>query len=170
DAQAMVQQTIDELGGLHILVNNAGISKDALIFNMDPNDWLDVMRTNFGGVFNCTKAAIGHFMGERDGAIVNISSVMGERGWVGESNYAASKGAVNAFTRCCAMELARFGVRVNAVLPGFAPTGLVAELLEKDGGKGIRRQIPMRSFATVEQVADAVVFLAAPGASYMTGT
>ena len=73
---------------------------------------------------------------------MNISSVMGERGWTGESNYAASKGAVNAFTRCCAVELARFGIRVNAVLPGFAPTDMVAGLMEKDGGKGIKKQIP----------------------------
>jgi 3-oxoacyl-[acyl-carrier protein] reductase len=169
-AKDVVQHTIDGLGGLDILVNNAGIAKNALIFNMEPSDWVDVMRVNFGGVFNCTKAAMGHFMARGSGVIVNVSSVMGERGWIGESNYAASKGAVNAFTRCCAMELARFGVRVNAVLPGFAPTGLVAELMEKDGGKGIRRQIPMRSFATLDQVAQAVVFLAGPGASYMTGT
>jgi len=169
-AKDVVQQTIDGLGGLDILVNNAGIAKNALIFNMEPADWVDVMRVNFGGVFNCTKAAMGHFMAHGSGVIVNVSSVMGERGWIGESNYAASKGAVNAFTRCCAMELARFGVRVNAVLPGFAPTGLVAELMEKDGGKGIRRQIPMRSFATVDQVAQAVVFLAGPGSSYMTGS
>jgi 3-oxoacyl-[acyl-carrier protein] reductase len=169
-AKDVVQQTIDGLGGLDILVNNAGIAKNALIFNMEPSDWVDVMRVNFGGVFNCTKAAMGHFMARGSGVIVNVSSVMGERGWIGESNYAASKGAVNAFTRCCAMELARFGVRVNAVLPGFAPTGLVAELMEKDGGKGIRRQIPMRSFATVDQVAQAVVFLAGPGSSYMTGS
>src|SRR5438874_5148089 len=168
-AKDVVQQTIDGLGGLDILVNNAGIAKNALIFNMEPADWVDVMRVNFGGVFNCTKAAMGHFMARGSGVIVNVSSVMGERGWVGESNYAASKGAVNAFTRCCAMELARFGVRVNAVLPGFAPTGLVAELMVKDGGKGIRRQIPMRSFATVDQVAQAVVFLAGPDSSYMTG-
>jgi 3-oxoacyl-[acyl-carrier protein] reductase len=169
-AKDVVQQTIDGLGGLDILVNNAGIAKNALIFNMEPSDWVDVMRVNFGGVFNCTKAAMGHFMARGSGVIVNVSSVMGERGWIGESNYAASKGAVNAFTRCCAMELARFGVRVNAVLPGFAPTGLVAELMEKDGGKGIRRQIPMRSFATLDQVAQAVVFLAGPGSSYMTGS
>ena len=90
---------------------------------MEPDDWLDVMRVNFGGVFNCTKAAMGHFMGERDGAIVNVSSVMGERGWIGESNYAASKGAINAFTRCSALELARFGIRVNAVLPGLRADG-----------------------------------------------
>jgi 3-oxoacyl-[acyl-carrier protein] reductase len=169
-AEAMVAETIEQLGGLHMLVNNAGISKDALIYNMDPEDWLAVMRVNFGGVFNCTKAALGHFMGERDGSIVNVSSMMGDRGWTGESNYAASKGAINAFTRCSAVELARFGVRVNAVLPGFAPTELVAGLLEKDGGKGILKQIPLKTFASVEEVAHVVAFLAGPDSSYMTGS
>ena len=99
-AKTLVEQTVKELGGLHILVNNAGIAKDGLIFNLEPEDWLSVMRVNFGGVFNCTKAAMGHFMAQREGVIVNVSSVMGERGWIGESNYASSKGAVNAFTRC----------------------------------------------------------------------
>lgn len=170
DAQAIVQQTVDGLGGLHILVNNAGISKDALIYNMDPGDWLAVMRVNFGGVFNCTKAAMPHFMGQRDGVIVNMSSVMGERGWLGESNYSASKGAVNAFTRCAAMELARFGIRVNAILPGFVPTELVEGLVAKDGGKGILKQLPMRSFGEVADVAQMTVFLAGPDSKYMTGT
>jgi 3-oxoacyl-[acyl-carrier protein] reductase len=169
-AQEVVRRTIEELGGLHVLVNNAGISKDALIYNMEPEDWLAVMRVNFGGVFNCTKSAIGHFMGQRDGAIVNVSSVMGQRGWLGESNYSASKGAVNAFTRCAAMELARFGVRVNAVLPGFVPTELVEGLLVKDGGKGIWKQLPMRAFGEVSDVAQMVVFLAGPDSRYMTGT
>jgi 3-oxoacyl-[acyl-carrier protein] reductase len=168
EAQSVVEQAVNELGGLHVLVNNAGISRDALIFNMEPQDWLDVMKVNFGGVFNCTKAAMPHFMAQRDGSIVNISSVMGERGWIGESNYSASKGAVNAFTRCCAVELARFNVRVNAVLPGFAPTDLVAELVEK-GGKQIKKQIPLRDFATVEDVANLVAFVASPEARYMTG-
>jgi 3-oxoacyl-[acyl-carrier protein] reductase len=90
EAEALIAQTLKELGGLHILVNNAGIAKDGLIFNMTPEDWLAVMKVNFGGVFNCTKAVLGHFMSQREGAIVNISSVMGERGWTGESNYAAS--------------------------------------------------------------------------------
>ena len=170
DAQAIVKQTVDGLGGLHILVNNAGISKDALIYNMDPGDWLAVMRVNFGGVFNCTKAAMPHFMGQRDGVIVNMSSVMGERGWLGESNYSASKGAVNAFTRCAAMELARFGIRVNAILPGFVPTELVEGLVAKDGGKGILKQLPMRSFGEVADVAQMTVFLAGPDSKYMTGT
>lgn len=170
EAEAVVRQTIEAFDGLHVLVNNAGIARDKLLFNMEPEDWIDVMRVNFGGVFNCTKAALNHFMAQRDGAIINISSVMGERGWIGEANYSASKGAINAFTRSCAMELARFGVRVNAVLPGFAPTDLVAGLTERDGGKGIKKQIPMRSFARVEDVAQLVAFLSGPGASYMTGT
>jgi 3-oxoacyl-[acyl-carrier protein] reductase len=168
-AEAIVAQSIEQLGGLHILVNNAGISRDALIFNMEPTDWLDVMRVNFGGVFNCTKAVLQRFMSQREGTIVNVSSMMGLRGWTGESNYAASKGAINAFTRCAAVELARFGIRVNAALPGFAPTDLVQGLLEKDGGKGILKQIPMKTFATVEEVAGVVRFLAGPDSSYMTG-
>ena len=87
---------------------------------------------------------------------------MGERGWMGESNYAASKGAINAFTRCCAMELARFGIRVNAVLPGFAPTELVAGLTEKDGGKGILKQLPMKAFGDVEEIAQVVLLPGGP--------
>jgi 3-oxoacyl-[acyl-carrier protein] reductase len=170
DAEKLVAQTVEQLGGLHILVNNAGVARDALIYNMDPGDWLDVMRVNFGGTFNCTKAALSVFMKERDGSIVNISSVMGERGWTGESNYAASKGAVNAFTRCAAVEFARFGIRVNAVLPGFAPTDMVAGLMDKDGGKGISKQIPMKHFGTVDEVAQAALFLASPASSHMTGS
>jgi 3-oxoacyl-[acyl-carrier protein] reductase len=169
EAVAMVEKTVEELGGLHILVNNAGIAKDDLIYNMDPGLWLEVMKVNFGGTFNCTKAALSVFMREREGAIVNMSSVMGERGWTGEANYSASKGAVNAFTRCCAVEFARFGIRVNAVLPGFAPTDMVAGLMEKDGGKGITKQIPQKRFATVEEVAQTAIFLAGPGASHVTG-
>lgn len=168
-AEAVVAQTIEKLGGIHIVVNNAGIAKDALIYNMEPTAWLEVMKVNFGGTFNCTKAALAPFMSQRDGVIVNISSVMGERGWTGESNYSASKGAVNAFTRCCAVEFARFGIRVNAVLPGFAPTDMVAGLMEKDGGRGIIKQIPLKTFATVEEVARTAVFLAGPDASHVTG-
>ncbi len=168
-ASALVERARAELGGLHILVNNAGITRDGLIYTMAPGDWLEVMRVNFGGVFNCTQAAMGHFMAERAGTIVNISSVMGERAWTGESAYAASKGAINAFTRNCALELARFRVRVNAVLPGFVPTDLVGGLLTKDGGKGIKRRIPWREFATPEQVARVVAFVAGPDAEYMTG-
>jgi 3-oxoacyl-[acyl-carrier protein] reductase len=169
-AQSVVAKTIADLGGLHVLVNNAGIARDALLFSMEPEDWLTVMTVNFGGVFNCTKAAIDHFAGQREGVIVNMSSMMGERGWTGESNYAASKGAINAFTRCCAVELARFGIRVNAVLPGFVPTDLVSELLDKDGGKSIKRQVPLRGFPRAEDVAQAAVYLAGPRSGFITGT
>jgi 3-oxoacyl-[acyl-carrier protein] reductase len=169
DAEAMVDATTSGLGGLEILVNNAGIAKDGLIFNLEPDAWVEVMRVNFGGVFHCTKAVLAHFMSQREGAIVNVSSVMGERGWIGDSNYAASKAAVNAFTRSSAMELVRFGIRVNAVLAGFVPTELVGRLLE-DGADGIKRQIPMRSFASPEDVARVVAFLCGPDAAYMTGT
>jgi 3-oxoacyl-[acyl-carrier protein] reductase len=169
-AEATVKETVAQLGAIHILVNNAGIAKDALIYNMDPDEWMDVMRVNFGGTFNCTKASLEPFMSQRDGSIVNISSVMGERGWTGESNYAASKGAINAFTRCCGVEFARFGIRVNAVLPGFAPTDMVSGLMDKDGGKGITKQIPQKRFATVTEVARTAVFLAGPDASHMTGS
>ena len=168
-ATALIGEVLETFGDLHVLVNNAGVSKDNLIYHMAPQDWLDVMKVNFGGVFNCTKAVLDHFMKTRDGAIVNVSSVMGERGWTGESNYAASKGAVDAFTRSAAIELARFGIRVNAVLPGFAPTDLVAGLSSGDVAKNLKRQIPMRDFATVEQVASAIRFLCGPESEYMTG-
>ena len=169
-ASGLVEETVRHLGGVHILINNAGIAKDALIFHMKPTEWLDVMRVNFGGVFNCTQAVLPHFMKQRSGVIVNVSSVMAESGWTGESNYAASKGAVNAFTRCSAVELARFGIRVNAVLPGFAPTDMVAGLLDRENGKGILKQIPMRAFPTLEEVARATTFLAGPDSSYVTGS
>jgi len=170
DATRMVEEAVNGLGGLHVLVNNAGIARDTLNFNMDPGDWLDVMRVNFGGTFNCTKAAAGQMMKERDGVIVNISSVMGEKAWVGASNYAASKAAVNSLTRASALEFARFGIRVNAVLPGFAPTDMVAGLVEKDGGKSISKQLPLKVLGTVEEVAECAVFLAGPGSKYMTGS
>lgn len=169
EAEGLVARTQEALGGLHILVNNAGVSDDALIYRMSAHAWRSVMEVNFGGVFNCTRAVMSHFMGERDGAIVNISSGMGERGWIGLSTYAASKGAVNAFTKCSALELARFGVRVNAVTAGFVPTDMVAPLLNKHQSGGITRQIPLGRVATPQQVADVAVFLAGPGASYMTG-
>ncbi|MEJ3743466.1 3-oxoacyl-ACP reductase FabG [Actinomycetes bacterium KLBMP 9797] len=170
DANALVNEVIATLGGLHVLVNNAGIAKDNLVYHMDPADWLDVMAVNFGGTFNCTKSALEHFMTTGDGVIVNVSSVMGERGWTGESNYAASKGAINAFTRCCAVEFARFGIRVNAVLPGFSPTDLVADLAAGEVAKNLRRQLPMRRFAEVDEVAAAIRYLAGPESAYLTGT
>ncbi len=169
EAEDLVRRATEALGGLHILVNNAGIAKDGLIYDQSPEDWWEVLKVNVGGVYNCTRAVAGQFMAQRDGTIVNISSIAGIRGWMGQSNYSASKGAVNAFTRASSVEFARFGVRVNAVLAGFAATELLGGLLDKDGGQGIKRQVPLRSLATVEQVAAAVSFLAGDESSYITG-
>ncbi|WP_432157461.1 3-oxoacyl-ACP reductase family protein [Streptomyces sp. bgisy153] len=169
EAARLVRETMAGLGGLHILVNNAGVARDGLVHDQDPEDWWEVLKVNVGGVYHCTRAVAGHFMSQRDGNIVNISSVMGEGGWIGQSNYSASKGAVNAFTRAAAIELSRFEVRVNAVLAGFTATELIGGLLEKDGGRAIKRQLPLREFATPEQVAGAVSFLAGPDSSYVTG-
>jgi 3-oxoacyl-[acyl-carrier protein] reductase len=168
-AADLVEAATLQLGGLNILINNAGVSDDGLIYDSAPDAWWNVMRVNFGGAYHCTHAVLERFMAEGDASIVNISSAMGERGWIGQSNYSASKGALNAFTRSAAIEVARFGVRVNAVLAGFTPTELVDEVMRRDGGKGIKRQIPLRRFATVEQVAAAAVFLAGPDSGYTTG-
>lgn len=167
-ARAAVESAIEAFGHLDVIVNNAGISKDLLLTTMEPQDWKSVMDVNFGGVFNGTKAVLDHFMSRGTGSIINISSVMGERGWVGQANYSASKGAINAFTRSSAVELARFGIRVNAVMPGFVPTELVDELVSRSGS-AIRRQLPMRRFGEVEQIAGVVSFLAGDSSSYMTG-
>jgi 3-oxoacyl-[acyl-carrier protein] reductase len=142
--------------------------KDGLIFTMEPADWQSVMNVNFGGVFNGTKAVLRHFMAQREGAIINISSVMSERGWTGQANYSASKAAINAFTRSAAVELARFGIRVNAVLPGFAPTDMTSGLIGKDG-QDIAQQLPLRRLASVADVAALTVFLASPDSAYITG-
>lgn len=166
--QTMVEHTLERFGKLDILVNNAGISRDGLVVQMPSGLWREVMDVNFGGTFNCTQAALGPMMKERKGAIVNISSAMGDRAWHGQSNYAASKAAINAFTRCVALETARFGIRVNAVSPGFIPTEMVSALLEKHE-QGILKQIPMRTFASVEDVAKAVIFMASPDSGYVTG-
>ena len=166
--KAAAASAIEAFGQLDVVVNNAGISKDVLISSMQTEDWRSVMDVNFGGVFNGTKAVLEHFMSRGTGSIINMSSVMGERGWVGEANYSASKGAINAFTRCSAVELARFGIRVNAVMPGFVPTELVEELVAKSGA-GIKRQLPMRRFGAVEQIAGVVSFLAGEDSAYMTG-
>ncbi|MFE0510513.1 SDR family NAD(P)-dependent oxidoreductase [Streptomyces sp. NPDC058964] len=169
EAKRLVEEATAGLGQLNILVNNAGISDDGLIYDSAPDAWWNVMKVNFGGAYHTTHAVMDQFMAQGEASVVNISSAMGESGWIGQSNYSASKGALNSFTRCAAIELARFGVRVNAVLAGFTPTELVEEVFQRDGGKSIKRQIPLRRFATVEQVAAAAVFLAGPDSGYTTG-
>ncbi|MGW6421374.1 SDR family NAD(P)-dependent oxidoreductase [Nocardia sp. NPDC055053] len=167
-AQDLVAETMNQLGGLDVLVNNAGITNDGLLWKMTDDDWWEVLRVNLGGTVNTTRAAAPHFMAQRSGSIVNISSVMGVSARPGQSAYSASKGALNAFTRSSAMELARFGIRVNAVLGGVVPTDLISGLLSHDNGKGAV-QIPLRRYGTTEQLATVAAFLACPDADYMTG-
>jgi 3-oxoacyl-[acyl-carrier protein] reductase len=168
-AADLVGRVIAELGGLHILVNNAGIARDGLLFNLEPDAWVEVMRVNFGGVFHCTKAVIDHFAAQGGGVIVNVSSTHAERGWAGVSNYAASKGAVNAFTRAAAVELARFGIRVNAVMAGITDTEMVESLTARDGGRGVIKQVPLRRTGQPEEVAAMVTMLAGLDSGYVTG-
>jgi 3-oxoacyl-[acyl-carrier protein] reductase len=165
----MVETVLATLGGLHVLVNCAGTTYDALIYDMEPERWLDVMRVNFGGVFNCTRAAAEHLMRQREGSIVNISSPLADRVWSGTAAYAASKSAVNAFTRSCAVEFGRFGIRVNGVAPGLVDTDLVAAVAGTAERRAMAANIPLRSLATPADIARVVTFLAGSGSAYMTG-
>jgi 3-oxoacyl-[acyl-carrier protein] reductase len=169
DANRLVETTLEKFKRLDIVVNNAGISRDRLLAQMSFEDCWDVMTTNFGSVFNMTRAAMSQMMTERQGRIINISSTVVERAPVeGQSNYTASKAAIEAFMRCAALELSRFGVTVNAVSPGFVHTELVDGVVEKHGQRLLKR-IPLRSFGTPAEVAAAVVFLASDEARYITG-
>ncbi|WP_217697919.1 SDR family NAD(P)-dependent oxidoreductase [Sinomonas mesophila] len=167
DAARIVDEAIGAGDRLDILVNNAGATRNRLIDDMVEADWLDIMRINLGGVFNCTRAAASRMRG--GGSIINVSSIMSVNGWRGCSAYSMSKAAINAFTRSCAIEYARFGLRVNAVLPGFVETDLVSDLMAKDGGRGIRAQLPTRRSAPADEVADVVAYLAQEGPSQLTG-
>jgi 3-oxoacyl-[acyl-carrier protein] reductase len=164
-----VATVLAQLGGLHMLVNNAGTSNDTLIYGSEPDDWLDVMAVNFGGVVHCTQACLRHFMEQREGVIINLSSIMSERAWVGNAYYAASKAAINAFTRNSALELGRFGVRVNAILAGFVGTDLVATSGGAKLGDEMMRGAPLRDMVTPSDVAEAVSFLVGPSARMITG-
>ncbi|WP_067538159.1 SDR family NAD(P)-dependent oxidoreductase [Nocardia crassostreae] len=169
EAEAVVAETLANAGRLDILVNNSGITRNQLIMQMTESDWLDVMRVNFGGVFNGTRAASVALARQDGAAIVNVSSVMGERAWLGASGYAASKAAINSFTRASALEFARFGIRVNAVLPGFVETEMIADVLSAGGGDGIISQVPVPGATTVDEVAELVPFLAAPHTAHLSG-
>ena len=166
--EACVKQVEQELGPVNILVNNAGVIEDDLFVRMNPEAWDKVIRTNLGGVFNfCHTVAFG-MMQRRGGRIINISSVVAEHVNMGQTNYAASKGAINSFTRALAVELAKRGVTVNAIAPGFIETDMSAAVRNKAGDR-IAKFIPMRRIGTPEDIARVAVFLAGPDSSYLTG-
>ena len=164
----MVERVHAELGGLDILVNNAGIARDTLLIRMKDEDFDAVIGTNLKGVYACTKAAAKIMTKQRSGRIVNLSSVVGEIGNIGQTNYAAAKAGVIGFTKAAAKEFAARGITVNAVAPGFIDTDMTAVLKDSIREKLIEN-IPLGALGKPEHVADAVIFLVSDAASYITG-
>ena len=146
------------------MVNNSGITRDGIFFWMEDKDWDDVLETNVTGLYNVTRALVPAMIKKRGGAVVNVASVSGIAGNMGQTNYSASKGAVIAFTKALSLETARYNVRVNCVAPGLIVSEMTAELDEKS----LKQAIPMRRFGTPEEVAEAIFFLAEK-ATYATG-
>jgi 3-oxoacyl-[acyl-carrier protein] reductase len=168
DVQACVARIEKDWGPVHILVNNAGIIRDDLFVRLEPDAWQAVLQTNLGGVYNFCRAVAYSMMRQRKGRIINISSVAAEHVNPGQTNYAASKGAINSFTKALAVELASRGVTVNAVAPGFIETDM-SEAVRNKAGDLIKKMIPMRRLGQPDDIAKVVVFLAGPESSYLTG-
>ncbi len=168
EVEAMIQKTKEELGSVDILVNNAGITKDNLILKMTPEDFDLVVDINLKGVFNGIKAAFPVMMKQKSGKIVNIASVIGLMGNVGQANYSASKGGVIALTKTAARELASRGVCVNAVAPGYIQTPMTDKLPD-NVKEEILKLVPLRRMGQPEDVANVVLFLASPDSDYITG-
>jgi 3-oxoacyl-[acyl-carrier protein] reductase len=168
EVERMAQNVIEAYGRIDILVNNAGINRDALIMSMTPETWREVLETNLTGPFNCTRAVAQQMTFQKSGRIINISSVAGDRGGRGQSNYAASKGGLNAFTRSAAVELARKKITVNAVAPGVIETDMSQEVLRR-ARELVLEHIPLKRLGHADEVARLVVFLASEDAGYITG-
>jgi 3-oxoacyl-[acyl-carrier protein] reductase len=166
--ESCVKKVEEELGAIDILVNNAGVIHDDLFVRLEPADWNKVIQTNLGGTYNFCHAVAFSMMRRRTGRIINISSVAAEHVNPGQSNYAASKGAINSLTRALAVELAKRGVTVNAIAPGFIETDMSAAVRNK-AGDTIKEMVPMKRIGTPEDIARVAVFLASADSSYITG-
>ena len=156
------------VGPVDVLVNAAGITRDGRLVNLDPEDWKAVVRTNLDSVYNATKGVIGGMMSRGFGRVVNISSVNGQRGQFGQANYSAAKAGVHGFTMAVAREVARKGVTVNTVSPGYIESPLIMKVPEPIR-EGIREAIPVGRFGQPREIARAVMFLASDDAAYITG-
>ena len=168
DVRAMVDEAIATFGHIDILVNNAGITRDGLLIRMKDSDWDEVLNINLKGVYLVTKAVAKLMVKQRAGRIINMTSVSGVTGNVGQANYAAAKAGVIGFTKTCAKELAARGITVNAVAPGFIETAMTDVLPEKIK-EGIAATVPFGRMGQPEEIASVVTFLASDFASYITG-
>jgi 3-oxoacyl-[acyl-carrier protein] reductase len=166
--QRVTQEVAARFGSVDALVNNAGVRRDALLFNMSAQQWNDVVDTNLNGAWSMTKAVLPLMMQQRRGAIVNVASLSGLHGVVGQTNYSAAKGALIAMTRSLAREVARSGIRVNCVAPGLVDTDMIAEL-DAEVKREMIRQIPMRRAVRADEVAAAIAFLLSDDSSGITG-
>lgn len=168
EVEAAVKGIIDGHEKLDILINNAGVTVDGLLLRQSPPDWDRIIDVNLRGLFHCTKAAARRMIRQRYGRIVNLTSVAGQMGNVGQSVYAASKAGIEGFTKSMARELAPRGITVNAVAPGFIETEMTASLNEETRGRYLEA-IPLGRFGGGADVARTVAFLAGPGGEYITG-
>jgi acetoacetyl-CoA reductase/3-oxoacyl-[acyl-carrier protein] reductase len=167
EARAMVQRVADQFTHLDVLVNNAGITRDKMLGKMTDEDWQEVIQTNLCGMFYCTSAAIPYMTAQSYGRIINIGSMNGQTGAIGQANYSASKGGIIAFTRTAALELARLNITVNVIAPGFTETDMFAKVPANLQAQ-IRGRIPLNRFAQPVEIARAVTWLIADG-DYVTG-
>lgn len=167
-ATEVVESLVEKWEKLDILVNNAGIIRDGLLMQMSDENWLDVINTNLNSVYFYCHAAIRSMISARAGRIINISSVAGRYGNPGQTNYAATKGGIDGFTRCLAYEVGRRGITVNSIAPGFIATDMT-EAIRNAAEKEIKKQIAVRRLGQPEDIANAVAFLASDDAAYITG-
>ncbi|GBE05084.1 MAG TPA: 3-oxoacyl-[acyl-carrier-protein] reductase [Nitrospirae bacterium] len=163
-----VDETRELFGGIDIVINNAGVTRDKALALMDPADWHEVISTNLDGTFNLSRASIVTFIKQKSGVILNISSVSGITGLPRQTNYSASKAGMIGFTKALAKEVASYNIRVNAVAPGFIETDMLKSLKEEHKSR-IIEQIPSSRLGKPEEIAELVSFLASDSASYITG-
>ena len=166
---SVVKKIIDETGGIHILVNNAGITQDNLFMRMKPEQWSQVIDVNLNGVFHVTKSVIRKMVKQHSGRIINISSVVGFSGNPGQVNYSSTKSGLIGFTKSLSREVGTRGITVNAVAPGFINTAMT-QALNENQQQAILNQIPLGRMGEAKDIANAVAFLASEEASYITGT